>query len=166
MIFWILLVLAVAAVVITYVSNVDWDGWGWAFVPALLAAVISALVGGGLLALAFLIPGEKITSETYELRAISSSSAVQGKFFLGSGYVNGKRTLNYIAQEDGYSRLGQAIAGPSARVYEDSDDPTVIEYTFWYSNGWVAPWEVETGYAWDFHVPADSILEDFTITND
>lgn len=164
MIFWILIVLAVVIVGGTFI-------WWWieegliAIAFALLAAIGSLLVGGGLLALALLIPGDKMTEETFDLRAISSSSTVQGRFYLGSGYVDGKRTLNYIAQEDGYSRLGQGIASAS-RVYEDTEEPTVTEYTFWYSNGWVIPWEFVTGWSWDFHVPRGSILENYTITNE
>lgn len=165
MIFWILLALAVAAVIATYIYWVPEEGWGFAFLPAALAVIIAGPLAFGLMMLAFLIPGDKVTDETHDLRAISSSSSVQGRFFLGSGYVDGKRTLNYIAQEDGYSRLGQGIASAS-RVYEDTDKPTVTEYTHWYSNGWVVPFDVKTGSAWDFHIPADSILEDFTITNE
>lgn len=165
MIFWVLLVVAVITIAATYIYNAMDDDWAWAFLPALLTAIISLVVGGGLLALALLIPGGKHTDETYGLRAISSSSTVQGSFFLGAGYVDGKRTLNYIAQEDGWSRIDRGIASAS-RIYEDAEKPTVIEYTHWYSNGWVIPWEFKTGYSWDFHVPAESILEDFTIANE
>lgn len=165
MIFWILLVAAVVAVVITFWWWFLEDGWAYAFLFSFATAALAFIVGAGLLALAALIPGEKRTDETFELRALATSSTVHGRFFLGSGTVDGKRTLNYIAKEDGYSRLGQGVASAS-RVYEDTERPTVTEYTFWYSNGWVVPWEVVTGYSWDFHVPAGSILEDFTLTNE
>jgi len=165
-IFWILLGAAVVAVIWTFIWNLLEDGIALAFLGALLAAMLSGLVGGGLFALSVaLIPGEKVTSETHDLRAISTSSTIQGRFFLGSGYVDGKRTLNYIAQEDGYSRLGQATAS-AAYIWEDTDKPTVTEYTWWYSNGWVTPGNLRTGYSWDFHIPAGSILEDYGITND
>ncbi|MUG03563.1 hypothetical protein ECC01_21495 [Bacillus tequilensis] len=168
MIFWILLALAVVAVVWTYIyfAFFDWAGGaGFALLPAFLAALGSGLIGGGLLALSLLIPGEKITQQTFDLRAISTSSTVQGRFFLGSGYVDGKRTLDYIAQEDGWSRVDRGIASAS-RIFEDTERPTVTEYTHWYSNGWVIPWEVEAGHRWDFHIPSGSILEDYTITNE
>lgn len=168
MIFWVLLVLAVLVVVGTFVWFAFLDdlrmGIGFGLLTALLAAIGSAIVGGGLLALSLLIPGGKVTHETFPLRALATSSTVQGRFFLGSGYVNGERTLNYVAQDNGYARIDQGI-GTASRIFEGSTKPTVTEYTYWYSNGWVLPWEFKTGYSWDFRVPSGSILEDYTITN-
>lgn len=166
MIFWTLIVLAALAIIITFIDNTWYEDWTFGILGAIIAVVISAVVGGGLFALAQLIPGDKRTEERFDLRAIGSSSTVQGRsYFLGSGYIEGRRTLNYIAQEDGYSRLGQGIASAS-RVYEDTDEPTVTEYTYWYSNPWVMPWEYERAHAWDFHVPSGSILENYEITNE
>lgn len=165
MIFWILLALAVVAVVLTYIYWGCDEGWLFAFMPAILAAVVSAVVVGLLMLLATLIPGDRTTSETYDLRAIGTSSSAEGRFFLGSGQIDGKRTLNYIAQEDGWSRVDQAFADDS-RVFEDTDEPTVTEYSHLYWNEWVWPVAWKVGESWDFHVPAGSVLEDYTITNE
>lgn len=169
MIFWVLVVLAAAVVVGTFIYFAFLDdlgmGIGFGLLSAFLAAICSAIVGGGVLALSLIwIPGEKVTHETFPLRALATSSTVQGRFFLGSGYVDGKRTLNYVAQDDGFARIDQGI-GSASRIFEGAEKPTVTEYTYWYSNGWVIPWEFTTGYSWDFRIPAGSILEDYTITN-
>lgn len=166
MIFWVLLVLAVAVGVWTFIyfAFLDDMGIGLGIGCAVLAAMTAGLVGAGLIALALLIPGEKVTHETFALRALATSSAVQGGFFLGSGYVNGERTLNYVAQDNGFARIDQGI-GTASRIFEGSTKSTVTEYTYWYSNGWVIPWEFKTGYSWDFRIPSGSILEDYSITN-
>lgn len=43
------------------------------------------------------------SEQTYTLKALSSSSKVEGRFFLGGGYVDGVRTLNYITETNGQS---------------------------------------------------------------
>lgn len=166
MIFWTLVTLAAATIVTVYIhEGVKWRDWVDAACSAIAAAIIAAVVLGILSLLSLLLPGRELTSETHELRALSSSSTAQGSFFLGTGYVDGERTLNYIAQEEGWARLGEASAD-SARVFEDSSTPTVTEYTYLSSNGWAVPWTFAVGRAWDFHVPAGSILENYTINND
>lgn len=164
MIFWILLGAAVAVVALVFVRVVRDDGWGFAALVSIVAAMLSALVGGGLLALSLLIPGTVVREQTHPLRAIGDSSSIEGRFYLGSGYIGGSRQLNYIKQGDGYSMVASA-PGESSRVFEGSSGPSVIEYEHVYSNAWVIPWEFRIGWTYDFHVPAGSILEDYSITN-
>lgn len=167
MIFWILVTISSLVTIFTLI-------YWWAeeedlilgLLGGFVSVLISSAVGAAIIGICMAViptPGY-LTDETFPLRAIGSSSTVQGEFFLGSGVVDGKRTLNYIAQEDGYSRLGQALAAGS-RIFEDTDDPTVTEYTQWWSNPWILPWEFKTGHAWDFHVPEGAILENYTIEN-
>lgn len=166
MIFWILVTSACLVTILTFIYWWDEEDFILGLMGGVVSAIISSAVGAAILGICMAVtptPGY-LTDETFSLRAIGSSSTVQGEFFLGSGVVDGKRTLNYIAQEDGYARLAQALAAGS-RIFEDTDDPTVTEYTQWWSNPWILPWEFKTGYAWEFHVPTGSILENYSIDN-
>lgn len=148
----------------------DWGDIGFGFVTAFLTLLTGALVGAGILALLSLIPTTPhIESQRYELRAIASGGeSVSGEFFLGSGYINGERVVNYIKQvtdEDGTYSVIDSATGYAARIFEDSSEPYMLDYDWFYSNGWVIPFNVKTGDSWDFHVPAGSVLENYTIDN-
>lgn len=173
MLFIILALLILAGVVYSFIWSFleeMGDTWVGCAVFGLLTSVLTlcggALLGGGLLALTSLaVPTAVHETEDDRLRAVSASASIEGRFFLGSGYVNGVRTLNYIVAEDGYSELRQARA-TDARIYEDeSTAPYVTVYSWGKEAWWWMPGVFPVGTTYDFHIPQDSILEDFTIDN-
>ena len=166
MIFWILLVAVTVAVIVTFAANLDaqYGDWVLASLGAFLALALGCLISAGIVLLFTLIPAQSVQSDDYQLRALATSGTTSGSFFLGSGYVGEERTLNFIRSQGGYSQLDYALAANS-RVYEDADKPTFTEYVWRYDNPWVLPWTVVTGYSYDFHVPAGSVLENYDITN-
>lgn len=173
MIFWILIVLLGLGIIYAFVwPFLDVFGESWlgnvvfGFLTAMIVALVGGMVGFGILALVSLAIPTTLHSQAHdELRAVSASSSIEGRFYLGSGYVDGKRVLNYITAEDGYSELKQADASAS-RVFEDEGaDPYVISYDWAKDAWWWIPGAFPMGTTYDFHIPPASILEDFTVDN-
>lgn len=170
MIFWILLGIAIVAVIASFAYGVQEDlGIGFGFLNAFLATLIAALVGGLLMLLlsiwfgpSYQFQGEK----EHGLVALQTSSSIEGRsYFLGSGYINGKRTLNYITDDGGAFRVESADADDSV-IYQDSDSPTVTVHEWDLVNPWFAPWSFGHRHTYTFHVPEGSILSDYTVNND
>jgi hypothetical protein len=168
MIFWILVALVIAATVATYIHFSD-DSIGFAFVGALLSAATAGFVGFLIFAACGTwIPwnNDKVADNTYKLKAIGNSNALEGRlFFLGGGYVNDKRVLNFISQRDGGAiRVEQAEAEEST-IYEGSKDATVRIKHFEHNNGWVSPWPLGSHDEYEFRIPTGSVVESYTLDN-
>jgi hypothetical protein len=169
-IFWILLVIAalipIAVAIFAFHDDGPLSAIGSFFLTgffSLIGLVLASILISGIAA----VTGEtRELSDTEDLRALGSNSSIEGRsYFLGGGYIEGKRVLNYIVRRDGYSTLEQVDADQS-RIFEDvSDSPYLETFYFITSNPWVVPWDVWTRYRYDFHIPADSILEGYTIDN-
>jgi hypothetical protein len=170
MVFWILLGIAalipIVVAIFFFMDEGFLAGVGFFFVSAFLAACGLGLVALILSAIAAGTGWTDTRYETRDLRALGNSSSIEGRFyFLGGGYIDGKRVLNYIVQQDGYSTLEQADANDS-RIFEDEQEsPYVYSAYSERKNTWLVPWPVLGGEAHDFHIPADSILENYTIDN-
>jgi len=168
MIFWILLVIASLITIASLVIGFFEDGVLWGLGTGLLAAVISAFVGALIfIAFCFLpLSADLVSDNTYKLKALGNSNAIEGRsYFLGGGYVKDKRVLNFISQRDGGGiRVEQAEAEHST-VFEGSQEATVQARHFDYNNGWVAPWPLGSGTEYTFRIPADSVLESYTLDN-
>lgn len=174
MIFYVILAITLAGVVYGFVWSFR-EGMGdtwigctlFGLLTGFLSTAVGALVGFGLISLLYWTTTdlELRGQEDETLRAVSASSSVEGRFFLGSGYVDGVRTLNYIVAEDGYSELRQARADDS-RIYEDETAQPYVTTYYWEREAWwLTPFSVGQGTSYDFHIPPASILEDFTIDN-
>lgn len=168
MIFWILLALAIIGVIITFVYNA-YEGVGFAFLTAFLAAVVGGVAGLIIIAVLSIWFGpswQPKGSNDHELVALQTDSSLQGRsYFLSGGYINDVRVLNYITEDDGAYQLAEADASASL-IYQDSTDATVTINEWDMENPWFAPWSFGHTHTYVFHVPAESILSDYTVTND
>lgn len=182
MIFWITWGIAAAIVVVLlvlatvnavknrgrsfYSYNYTYPDFGDAAFASFITLVVAAVVSILLLPVTALFShsmGEQRTV-TRELRAISTATSTDGRFyFLGGGYIKDRRVLNYIVKQDGYSSLDYEFAS-DARIYEDTEEPTVTQYYQYYGNEWITPWPLGHTYSVDFHIPEGSVLEDFSVT--
>lgn len=162
MLFWIIIILIVAAIAYSIWAEGDW----LMGIPILL---LGTIFGGIVLMLcATFIPTnmDLVSKQTISLKALGTSSSQQGRFFLGSGYIDGKRVLNFIQQgDDGSIRVGQANAKDSV-IFEDADKGTVTTEHFDYNNGWILPWPIGSTDKYEFHIPAGSVTESYTIDNE
>lgn len=145
---------------------------GFAFAGLFLTLLVGALILGlALLAAMFAAwkldyPGRTAETRTHtaDLRAVNTGSTVTGRFFLGSGQIDGKRTFSYVYKEGDWTRVGQVDAAES-RVAENATPETahMVTTTTDYSIWWIAPWVLWTDINHDFHVPADSVIESYEI---
>lgn len=160
MIFWILVMLGVILPIVFGLLD------GYAPISIMVLGWIMSACGI-ILVLILLVPltGFKQETQTVDLRAVGTSSAIEGRsYFLTGGYVKEQRVLNFIYQEDGYSVMSQAKASKS-RIFEGDDKPHVdIEYTV-HENWWITPFKFYLDTKYDFHIPAGSVVEEYSVTN-
>lgn len=151
------------------------NGWFETIIGGILGsagAFIGIILCGAIvmaLTMAFSAMGlePRVTSQhDNDLRAVALSSEVQGQFFLGSGYIDGERVLNYIAEhEDGAASVEQ-VSARNAYIYEDeANDPYVTTFDWSIGAWWWAPFDWDFGNTYAFHIPEGSILEGYTIDN-
>ena len=168
MIFWILVALAI---VITASVFISWkhEGVGVALLVTFLAAAGSALAGFLIfVACGTWIPwnNDTVSDNTYKLKAIGNSTALEGRmYFLGGGYVNDKRVLNFISQREGGAIRVEQAEAEDATIYEGSADATVRVEHIDHNNGWVSPWPLGSHDDYEFRIPAGSVVESYTLDN-
>lgn len=180
MIFWILIGLVIVVVVIAFFTDakpIRKGGlWYWqdGFASAGWAALASSVVAFFLFAVAVLITFAasphyldtwSASKDTHSLTALKTDSSIEGRgYFLGGGYVDGKRVLNYI-QTDGDAYYVKSSDADDSVIHESDGKPKVIhEHVvggFW----WLAPFPLGKGDSYDFYVPKGSVLSDYTVNN-
>lgn len=174
MIFWIALALVAIAIIFVFVmSLIDGEGIPTSIGITLITAFFGAIALGAVIGLTFLAmaifgaqsTGSESRSSTYELRAVASGSKTSGSFFLGAGSIDGKRTISYIYEKDGWSQLAQ-VEADNSRIAEDATPSTstltstTVDYYVW----WALPWNAWHKTTHDFHVPADSVVDNFEVS--
>ena len=167
MIFWILIAVAAVIVVAVFVNTLL-DDYVGGFLVAMGAAFISAAVGFLVLLAFCAIPANNdlVADDTHKLKALGNANATTGRFyFLGGGYIDGKRVLNFITERQGGAiRVEQADATNST-IYEGSTDATVQVRHYDHNNGWVLPWPIGSHTEYEFHIPSGSVVESYTLDN-
>jgi hypothetical protein len=172
MIFWTLIALCLAAGAYSWVRSgrdsyndtsdrVFYSGLT-IFGAALAAAVVFGIVSFNSKA------DRVVTSETnVTLKSLGTSSAVKGRaYFLGGGYINEKRVLNYITTDDqNVIRVTQAEADKSTILEDGPSKPYVKVTDYDLVNYWVMTWPSRDDSAYEFHIPAGSVLNDYTVDN-
>lgn len=161
MVFWILLGILAAITIGAIIYGVADEGWLWGFANGFIGFFTGGLVLGGVFLLFLLVPSYETGRNTYELRAIATDSTTSGRFFLGTGYVSGQRTLNFVVRHEDANYVNQVYAYKSV-IFENEGEPEVTYID--YGNPWIAPWRLDQKY--EFVVPEGSILSDYTITNE
>lgn len=170
MVFWIILGIVVAVSIFSIVAAIT-EGEGLLAFMGIFFSFIGGLFVVGLLSGATSLWGwtyvVKTEVKTLELQALDTGDSMSGRFFLGSGYVNGERTLNYIVKTDGgWSEVG-AHGADHSRIFEDESDRPVLIETYWtWGNPWLFPWDWGTTDNADFHIPDNSVVEDYTVRNE
>jgi hypothetical protein len=133
----------------------------FSIVPLGVGAGIAAIIG-----LAFKTKPIVVSRKT--LITIRDKDGVSGRFFLGSGMVEGDQYYFYYAKnDDGSVSPGRVRADGRVRVYEeDREDAQLVNWEW----ELVAPWAYlvafpVTGDKWscDFHVPKGTVRTGFTM---
>jgi hypothetical protein len=173
MLFWILLTLLIIGMII---NSILWIRVGYA-INALLTDLIVLIIGGMVVVLlpmfltSAFTPEKTTTSHEYELRALGAGESASGRFYLGTGYINGERVINYTYSDESngatFSKVDSA-PGDDSRIFEDvpvDAQPSVTSRKTVYTYPLLVPWSMGLTRTWDFHVPAGSIIEDYEIKN-
>jgi hypothetical protein len=107
------------------------------------------------------------TGDRVTLRALNVGDSTGGSFFLGSGSVNGEKSLDYIVQDedngDTWSEV-KSVDADYSRVYEDTEtEPYMLVREKDLTNYGVWPWPSITVERYDFHIPKGSVSSDITV---
>jgi len=170
MIFWILVALTAIIVIGTFAVNVTdpYGGFGFALAASFLALIISAVVGFLTIMFCSLIPTnhDLIRDDTHKLKALGNNTTTTGRFyFLGGGYIDGKRVLNFISEHNGGAIKVEKADAEDATIYEGNDTATVRVRHFDHNNGWVTPWPLGSHTTYEFRIPEGSVVESYTLDN-
>lgn len=101
------------------------------------------------------------------LVALQTRESTEGEFhggiFASYGYVDGKRVLSYITQDDqGGIRTGYVDARNSV-IYEGDEAPTLITYEWSKSSPWLYPAPIDLGNTYELHVPEESVVQGYEV---
>jgi hypothetical protein len=163
LIFWILAVILTLAVLLAWFAGDDFDGpWLRSFTTLFLGGCAGFLV---LLAFMWLpYNNDVVKDDTYKLRTVGTDTGVSGRsYFLGGGYINSERFLNYIADAGGGALAVRMAAADRSTVYEDAPAGTgtvQIKHVD-HVNGWYVPWPLGSHDEYVFHIPPGSIVDNF-----
>lgn len=130
-----------------------------------VAAIASAVLLATVMSISIaVIPQEKtFTGETtVNIRALDSDSGMEGKFYLRTGYIEEKRVLDYISEEDGVMKLGR-VPADSAILRESDEAPALIVRNYEMTNGWIVPGAISVVQEYEFIIPEGSVKEGFAV---
>jgi hypothetical protein len=142
----------------------------WVFVVGVfITLVITLLVVGAIIRGAISGRHDTERSETYDLRALGTSSNVEGEYsggiFLSYGYIKEKRVLNYIRVEPNGAFVLRTIDAEDAYIFETDDPPKAVHTTeYGYDPTWFDGY-VSGAETWSFYVPKGSVVNDYTVEN-
>lgn len=170
MIFWIVTGLILLVWVGAVISSTMEAGIGGFlatfFLGGLLASLVWLLVGVGVIG-AFgmrAVGANQTETHSIPLKALGADSTSAGQMFLGSGFVDGKRVLSYIYEnEDGSFTPGQVDSSKS-RVFEVERKPELVWHVHSANHWWLYPSDVEVSRSYEFYVPEGSVSEEYNVT--
>lgn len=100
---------------------------------------------------------------SYTIRALANNSGIEGSFFLGSGYIEGKQVFNYITEDgNGAIRL-QSMDAAQATIFEDTNNAHLRVIKTVRSIPSVVPWDIGSTMHYDFHIPKGSIIQNYKV---
>lgn len=172
MLFWIFLAVVILVTVIFFIQGVsEWgdvqDGVFNGLIALFVSGLVSALImlGVGSWWMKPYILDQH--TDSYDLKALSTSETVEGQFrgglFVSSGYVDGKQIFTYIQSEgDGY--FLRQFDAEDAIVYQGDYDPEIKVTTYRWGNPWFVPWDRGENQTAEFYVPEGSVANTYEVT--
>ncbi|QLF83461.1 hypothetical protein SEA_NICEHOUSE_248 [Rhodococcus phage NiceHouse] len=141
----------------TYEGLIAWPFMGAAFAFSFVALPILSIVQHN----------SPITFSPYNtpIQTISDSTQVNGKFVLGTGYVNEKLTYTFYEPQAGGFSLIKRVDADGVKVFEDSEEPYLTRRGDCSINtDWV--WKcnnVNSAQVMEIHVPKGSITNNIQL---
>ena len=170
MIFWIVTAVIVVIWIGAVVTLTQEDGLGGFlmafFVGGLFAGVVWLIIGIGLIGAGAtrLVGANQTDTYPVPLKALGADSSTTGTIFLGSGFVDGKRVLSYIQENDDGSFTPGQVDSSASRVYEVDTKPELVWHVNNADHWWLYPVEVEVSRSFEFYVPEGSVSEEYNVT--
>ncbi|MEK4824508.1 hypothetical protein NSS71_08115 [Niallia sp. FSL W8-0951] len=128
MLFWGAAVIIGIYLIYGIIEYINWGGFD---------EIIEAFIGGALLSLLYCVilfvivmflPYTYTQSHSFEIYALKDNSSINGRFFLGTGNVDGNQVYSFIKKEDGGKKVS-SISVDSAIVYEgENESPRIDAY--------------------------------------
>lgn len=170
MIFWILLVFGVVATLVGTFFLVDemFDSTVGRIIGAPFVFIGGGFVVGFFLAMVYFPLGFWAGNYAYhdsdtssDLRAINMGDQTTGRFFLGSGVINGENVYTYFYVNKGGNAQSGRIDADSAEVVEsDTEDPRIVTHN-WRMPWWYGPFDL--GETYTIYVPEGSITSTYNL---
>lgn len=109
------------------------------------------------------IVARDVEDNSYTIRALANNSGIEGSFFLGSGYIEGKQVFNYITEDgNGAIRL-QSMDASQATIFEDTNNAHLRIIKTVRSLPSVVPWDLGSTMHYDFHIPKGSVIQNYKV---
>ena len=109
-------------------------------------------------------PVEITTSTDYEIVALQDNLGLQGKFFLGSGYIDNELSYAYMQYVDGCGYKAKTVDASNAYIKFTDEQPYVSLVTYQFKDQWrnyfTIPYNYEDIF---FYIPEGSILQNYNI---
>lgn len=176
MLFWILIVVSVTITIIVFAIFATSEDHSFGAVAvktfstlaiSLLTSLIILLIVGTIV---FLQPSSKnvISTKDYSMNSIGGDT-VEGKYYAAIRNDNSQPSLVFMyTQQDSdgkdYSELEIISLKDNTKFYFDVvETPYVVVHTVEVGADWVAPWSPNTYLEYEFHIPKDSFLGDYSL---
>lgn len=145
--------------------------FGYFLASAIISAVAWVVVALGVVGIIAGATGkpEVVNTDKAPLTALNTGTDISGRFFLGTGSINGEPSFTYVfEQEDGGFQLSSANAIQSS-VYEVDDATPHVEIDnyrlkpneFWSPMSWMFNINYDSIYR--FYVPKGSVLQNYQV---
>jgi hypothetical protein len=136
------------------------------WVMPIFTAIIMGILGLMLGVLLYMLVGAVIdhtfTYEEANLKNIEDGSAIQGNFFLGTGYVDGVQKYSFYEDHGDWSELN-SINAEGVKIYENSETPYIVRQKECISSKeWLVSCITDHRIT-EIHVPPDTIKTNFVL---
>ena len=143
----------------------DWSDWGFIIFFPLLQSLLFALAG---LIIAIALPVKyETTSWTENIVTLKDNNSVEGRFFLGTGMINGSMKYVYYQKNDESTyQMWQADYYNAKIRYISTQPKVVITDKHWAKttfNKWAIDMADESRQTYIFEVPQGSIKNSYEL---
>lgn len=158
---WILVLIILGGVIFSVWFAFEYGDFlylPFGFMMTFLVFIFAALIGGGA---SYNLP-HTYKHTNVDIIALQDGNSVNGKFFLGSGYLNGEPTYTFYTSENGGAKLSNQPA-ENVIVYQDTNKPYAVRETECVSD---FKWLVDCPSSDDIvelHIPKGTIKSNYVL---
>lgn len=148
------------------IERISFTDIGEFFICALTALVMSLLAFMFIIAASSYIDDDNLIFEKQydkEIIALKDDGNADGRFFLGSGYINNDMVFYYVTNEHGTYKISRIKAGDATIIYSE-DSPRIEKYSAEkFVHWWYYIFAIPVSYYTQIYVPEGTIQYGFNI---